>query len=201
MNAIQAKIGKVCSAFSLFVFCLNLFGVITGGGNNKYTVVEISSFMLYAILFFITAFVINNYIRVLQVLLMLSISVYMAFYSSDFPSFIILFVCISLCYVYGFYNKHKLFRGIISFLVIVSIFYLCPSNNHNILSTLSWTALFATFVLMVWFIFSDSLERAKKEPTKDKLLEELKRSLVINERLIQLTKEMAEKIEGQSHGI
>jgi len=176
---------------------LNIIVTVFKTGNNVYSVYEISSYALYAVLFFITSVFFSKPMKILQVCLLFSISIYMAFNSSDFPSFIILFVCISLCYVYGFFKKHTKLKMLASIVIIFFLFFLLPSNHYNFLSTLSWTALFFTFVLMVWYIFSDSLDKAKNESTHERLLEELKRSLVINERLIILTKEMAEKIEGK----
>lgn len=198
MKSVQVKIGKLAAGFALFITLLDTLATLTGMGSNNHTIYEIAAYFSYSILFGVTFLVINRITKIMQIGLLFSIALYMAFSDSSFPAFIVMFLCMSLCYVYGYYKKFLVPKIMVSIFLVFSIFVLCPSHAHNILVALSWTGLFFTFSLMMWYIFSDTLDKAKKESSDERLLEELRRSLVINERLIELTKEMAEKLEGKS---
>lgn len=194
----QGKIGKIATAFSFLVAILNTISTVTKSGNNLYDIFDISLYFAYAVLFGVTWLINNSFTKYMQVFILFTISVYMAFNSSVFTAFIVLFVCISMLYVYGLYKTKIVFKACITILIIFLLFVLCPSHNHNILSAISWTGLFFTFCLMMWYIFVDTINKIKKETHDERLLEEIKRSLIINERLILLTREMAEKLEGRS---
>ena len=198
MKSIQVKIGKVASGFALFITAIDLFAALTGLGFNNHSFIDSGLYFGYTIGFFITFLVLNNFTRILQLIMLFSIALYMAFNSSSFPAFIVLFVCISLLCAYGFYKNNRIIKLLLTVAVIFAIFILCPAHNHNIFVAISWTGLFFTFSLMMWYIFSDTIDKIKSDSHDERLLEEIKRSLIINERLIMLTKEMAEKLEGKS---
>lgn len=200
LTSIQVKIGKIASALALFIVVLNTIATVTKTGANNHSFTTICIYFVYAVAFFITAKINNHITKIFQIVLLGSISIYMAYTGSNFPAFLILFVCLSLLYMYGLYKEHVKIKIGVSIITVWGMFVLSPAYSHNILAALSWTALFFAFSLMLWYIYSEAIQKAQIETSTEKLTEYFNKSITINEKLLSLTKEMAARLEEKQHG-
>jgi len=202
MNKLQVRIGKLLFIFSLVIFITKIIAAIIRNDFSKISTIDNLSYIIYALLFYIS-FTWNNeiskYIQV-SIISLESILCLMPDMSSSFFGLSMMIISIILIYMYGGFDKYRSIKLFSSIITIYLILVLVPLRNNieKYLYALQWTLFVVSFLFILWFILKDNLEKIKKEEDieKDKLINLLEQTrdiardaLIAYEKYINLKKE------------
>jgi len=187
MDKLQVKIGKILCLFSLVMFISRIIPCIIIPvlfKNNIYNYMALSNFrlLLYSLLFFVSFIYINQYTKILQLLLILLESIISLNSQpiSNFFGLILIIAILILFYIYGFLNENPRIKlGIIAIIIYI-LFILFPLKdfNNKYILAFKWILFIFTFLICLWYLSSDYINniKNKEKEEKDKLIELLKES-------------------------
>jgi hypothetical protein len=163
MDKLQTRVGLLFSSFSFVMFILGILFSIARGDILTFFTIENYSFVLYLIIFILTAFWKNIITRIIQIVLVF-ITAIIALLSTPYTPFFGLTILLSsmlLYWAYGFFNKYKPIKTVLFSIVLFCIFYfICLKDNDNrLLASIQWEAFISIFILLLWFIFKEGISK------------------------------------------
>jgi hypothetical protein len=194
----QRRIGYIFTAFPIGLIIIHIIMVAYGMTSEPLVGWRTIFYAAFSAIMILTIFWESKVSKAMQVTLATIAGIITLRTGAMYFGCSILFIALMVAFAYGFYSVRPKLRGAVTLLTLFLLLVFVP-QELRIINAFLWTVFFCGFTFLMWVIFKDELDKIKRHEhaIEARLLNQLKQSIELNVELINISKQMHEKLEGK----